>query len=59
MLLPCSGEEKWEVERGNTDREEAKGGGGKAEREFTLGNTVYYHYYFNLLQNAELSEVWV
>lgn len=47
------------MERGNTDREEAKGEGGKAEREFTLGKTVYYHYYFNLLQNAELNEVWV
>lgn len=24
MLLPWAGEEKWEVERGNTDREEGK-----------------------------------
>lgn len=28
------------MERGNTDREEAKGESGKAEREFAVGETV-------------------
>lgn len=28
------------MERGNTDREEAEGEGGKAERKFTLGKAV-------------------